>query len=81
MLSKHANLDGFKYIEDVGSVTVDKFAWAMSITLNTSKCWLARWSGKGYLEYVPPERYTGHKSVGRPPGGKYKINYWHLEEE
>ena len=73
MLSKHDNLDGFKYIEDVGSVTVDKFAWAMSITLNTSKCWLARWSGKGYLEYVPPEGFTGHKNRGRPSGGAYKM--------
>jgi predicted ArsR family transcriptional regulator len=81
MPSHHANLDGFKYIKEVGSVTAEQFALAMNVSLNTAKCWLSRWTGKGYLEYIPPERYTGHKPVGRPSGGKYKYNYWHLEEE
>ena len=81
MPSGHANLEGFKYIRDVGSVTPELFAWAMSIKLQSAKTWLSNWTTKGYLEYVQPERYTGHKSVGRQPGGKYKINYWHLEEE
>lgn len=81
MPSGHANLDGFKYIEDVGSVTPEQFAWAMSITLNSSRGWLSKWTRIGYLERIEPERFTGHKPQGRPKGGKYKINYWHLEEE
>jgi Mn-dependent DtxR family transcriptional regulator len=81
LLTRHANLDGFKYIEDTGSVKAEQFAEKFSIDLNSARGWLSKWKAKGYLEFIPPEGYSGHKQKGRPSGGKYRINYWHLEEE
>lgn len=69
----NVHAEGFEYIEAMHSVTPEQFAEKFAIKLNTARSWLSRWTSKGYLEYVSPEGYSGHKNRGRPSGGVYKI--------
>jgi predicted ArsR family transcriptional regulator len=73
MSKAHIHTEGFEYIEAMHSVTPEQFAEKFAIDLNSARGWLSKWKTKGYLEYVPPEGFTGHKNRGRPSGGAYKI--------
>jgi hypothetical protein len=65
--------EGFELIEVRTSVTPDEFAEKFGISLDTARHWLSRWTSKGYLKYVKPEKGVILAVRGRPSGGKYEI--------
>jgi uncharacterized protein YjcR len=73
MTNANIHAEGFEYIEMMHSVKPEEFAEKFGIKINSARSWLSRWKTKGYLEFVMPEGFSGHKNPGRPGGGSYKI--------